>query len=180
MPRPPSTHTNASHTPRSTQEPDAISLLKDDHQAVRKLFDAFEKAQKHDHDARTTLVRRACEELTVHAIIEEELLYPAVQAALEEEDRPDVDEARVEHFLVKVLIERFETLKAGDAGFDATFRVMSEMVLHHIEEEESELFPKFKKSGADLVELGKQLMRRKENPDNRLPKDAGDNTLRLH
>ena len=79
----------------------------------KKLFDAFEKAQKDDLDAKTTLVRRACEELTVHAMIEEELLYPAAQEALDEDDRPDVEEAYVEHFLVKVLIDKFTTLKSG-------------------------------------------------------------------
>jgi hemerythrin superfamily protein len=178
MPRQPSTEMTES-APR-TPETDAIRLLKDDHEAVQKLFDAFEKVRENDLDAKTTLVRRACEELTVHAMIEEELLYPAAQAALDEEDRPNVDEAYVEHFLVKVLIEKFETLKAGDPGFDATFKVMSEMVRHHIEEEETELFPKLKKSGADLFELGKKLMRRKASLDARVPGDAGDNTLKLH
>lgn len=180
MSRPPSPETAKASPLHSTPEPDAISLLKDDHQAVQKLFDAFEKTQEHDLDAKATLVRRACEELTVHAMIEEELLYPSAQAALSEEDRPDVEEAYVEHFLVKVLIEKFETLKAGDTGFDATFKVMSEMVRHHIEEEEFELFPKLKKSGVDLDELGKKLLRRKEALEARVPKDAGDNTLSLH
>jgi hemerythrin superfamily protein len=166
---------------RTSQASDALSLLKDDHRAVVKLFDAFEKAKKtHDLDAKTTLVRRACEELTVHAMIEEELLYPAATEALDEDDRPDVEEAYVEHFLVKMLIEKFATLSASDAGFDATFKVMSEMVRHHIEEEESELFPKLRKSGADLVELGDKLARRKAQLDARIPKDAGDNTMRVH
>lgn len=166
---------------RTTEAGDAISLLKDDHRAVVKLFDAFEKVkQTQDLDAKTTLVRRACEELTVHAMIEEELLYPAATEALDEDDRPDVEEAYVEHFLVKMLIEKFATLSASDAGFDATFKVMSEMVRHHIEEEESELFPKLRKSGADLVDLGDKLARRKAQLDARIPKDAGDNTMRVH
>jgi len=147
---------------------------------IEKLFDAFEKTQKDDLDAKSTLVRRACEELTVHAMIEEELLYPAAQEALEEDDRPDVEEAYVEHFLVKVLIDKFTKLKAGEPGFDATFKVMSEMVRHHIEEEESDLFPKLRKSGADLGALGKKLIQRKEKLEAKIPKDAGDNTMRLH
>ncbi|GJH12823.1 hemerythrin domain-containing protein [Caballeronia sp. EK] len=178
MPTPPTQAGTA--IPRSAQTDDAIEFLMDDHRAVQKLFDAFEKAKDDDFDAKSTLVRRACEELTVHAMIEEELLYPAAQEALDEGDRPDVEEAYVEHYLVKVLIDKFTTLKAGEPGFDATFRVMSEMVQHHIEEEESDLFPKLRKSGADLNALGKKLIRRKEELDAKIPKDAGDNTMRLH
>lgn len=146
---------------------------------MQKLFDAFEKAKKDDLDAKATLVRRTCEELTVHAMIEEELLYPAAQEALNKDDRPNVEEAYVEHFLVKVLIEKFVTLKPGMPGFDATFKVLSDMG-HHIEEEESDLFPKLRKSGADLDELGKKLMQRKQALEARIPNDAGDNTTRLH
>lgn len=172
-----STHTTAS---RARQDPDAIQLLTEDHRAVQKLFDAFEKAPEDDLDARTTLVRRACEELTVHTMIEEELLYPAAEKALDEGDVPDVEEAYVEHFLVKVLIEKFAKLKAGEPGFDASFKVMSEMVRHHIEEEESDLFPKLRRSQADLGELGRKMAKRKSELAARLPKDAGDNTMRLH
>ncbi|SAK97723.1 cation-binding protein [Caballeronia pedi] len=169
----------ATGTSRPAQTEDAIELLRNDHRAVQKLFSAFEKAKDDDFDAKSTLVRRACEELTVHAMIEEELLYPAAQVALDEDDRPDVEEAYVEHYLVKVLIDKFTTLRAGEPGFDATFKVMSEMVQHHIEEEESDLFPKLRKSGADLNALGKELMQRKEELEAKIPKDAGDNTMRL-
>ncbi|MFM0323156.1 hemerythrin domain-containing protein [Caballeronia glebae] len=180
MPRQPSTQPTNPAASRADGSQDAIQLLTDDHRAVQKLFDAFEKAEKDDLDAKTTLVRRACEELTVHAMIEEELLYPAAQEALDEDDRPDVEEAYVEHFLVKVLIDKFTKLKAGDKGFDATFKVLTEMVSHHIEEEESDLFPKLRSSGADLDALGKKLMKRKEQLEAKIPKDAGDNTMRLH
>jgi hemerythrin superfamily protein len=180
MPRQTPTQTTPDANTRSTSHQDAIKVLTDDHRAVEKLFDAFKKAQKDDLDARAALVRRACEELTVHAMIEEELLYPAAQEALDEDDRPDVEEAYVEHFLVKVLIDKFTKLRPGEAGFDATFKVMSEMVRHHIEEEESDLFPKLRKSGADLEALGRKLMRRKEQLESKIPKDAGDNTMRLH
>lgn len=141
---------------------DAIALLKADHRAVEKLFDAFEKTKDGDHEAKGTLARRACEELTVHAIIEEELLYPAAHHALEKQDEIDIDEAYVEHYLVKTLIEKFESLRPGDAGFDATFKVMSELVKHHVEEEESELFPELRKSGVDLIALGAKLSARKD------------------
>ncbi|WP_321799048.1 hemerythrin domain-containing protein [Caballeronia sp. J97] len=179
MPRQATTQTTNAAS-RAARGPDAIQVLTEDHRAVQKLFDAFDKTQNDDLDAKTALVRRACEELTVHAMIEEELLYPAAQEALDEDDRPDVEEAYVEHFLVKVLIDKFTTLKAGDKGFDATFKVLSEMVRHHIDEEESDLFPKLRKSGADLNALGFKMIERKERLEAKIPKDAGDNTMRLH
>ncbi|OBR46160.1 hemerythrin domain-containing protein [Paraburkholderia tropica] len=182
MPREISHRISAAAETRSAaaDAPDAISLLKRDHQVVKSFFESFQKTATDDLDARATFVRRACEELTIHAMIEEELLYPAANEALDEDDRPDVEEAYVEHFLVKVLIEKFVTLKAGESGFDATFKVLSEMVSHHIEEEESELFPKLRKSGVDLVELGKKLQLRRDALNAKVPKDAGDNTMRLH
>ena len=140
---------------------DAITLLKADHRAVEKLFDAFEKAKDGDLDAKGALARRACEELTVHAMIEEEFLYPAAHRALEKQDKIDVDEAYVEHYVVKTLIEKFDSLRPGDVGFDATFKVMSELVKHHVEEEESELFPELRESGVDLMAMGAKLSARK-------------------
>lgn len=175
-------HTQPAETgnPMKATERDAIQLLVNDHRAVQKLFDAFGKAADNDLDGKNTLVRRACEELSVHTIIEEELLYPAAEQALEKEDVPDVEEAYVEHYLVKMLIEKFASLKAGDRGFDATFKVLSEMVNHHIEEEESELFPKLRKSGADLNELGMKMAKRKQSLEAKIPNDAGDRTNQMH
>jgi len=145
----------------STQTNDAIELLKADHRSVEKLFDAFEKARDDDLAAKGTLAQRACEELTVHAIIEEEILYPAAHKSLGKQDEIDVDEAYVEHYLVKTLISKFESLKPGDHGFDAAFKVMSELVRHHVEEEESELFPELQRSSVDLAALGQKIAARK-------------------
>jgi hemerythrin superfamily protein len=179
MPAPTPAPASNTATPSTAEGKDAVQVLMDDHRAVEKLFDAFTRAQRDDLDAKATLVRRACEELTIHAMIEEELLYPAAQQSLEEEDRPDVEEAYVEHFLVKVLIDKFATLKAGEPGFDAAFKVMCEMVRHHIKEEESNLFPKLRTSNADLAALGQKLTQRKEQLEAKIPQDAGDNTMRL-
>lgn len=149
----------------TSASPDALTLLEADHRAVEKLFDAFRKCRGDERDAleaKAALAQRACEELTMHTILEEELLYPAAQQSLPEDDKLDVDEAFVEHFLVKTLIARFETLKAGDKGFDATFKVMSELVGHHIEEEEGELFPALRRTDCDLGALGKKMAARRE------------------
>ncbi|SDR54238.1 Hemerythrin HHE cation binding domain-containing protein [Paraburkholderia fungorum] len=162
---------------------DALHLLEADHRAVEKLFKAFERAADDDLEAKAALAQRACEELTIHTMIEEELLYPAAQQALPESDKVDVEEAYVEHFLVKTLIGKFETLKAGEKGFDATFKVMSEMVGHHVEEEEEELFPELRKSKCDLRALGEKMERRKAELQGKLDavgsRQVGDKSAML-
>jgi hypothetical protein len=99
---------------------------------------------------------------------------------LPDSDKVDVDEAYIEHFLVKTLIAKFETLKAGEKGFDATFKVMSEMVGHHVEEEEEELFPELRKSKCDLRVLGEKMARRKAELQGKLDalgsRSVGDKT----
>jgi hemerythrin superfamily protein len=162
---------------------DALALLVADHRAVEKLFKAFERAADDDLDAKATLAQRACEELSIHTIIEEELLYPAAQEALPDSDKLDVEEAYIEHYLVKTLIAKFETMKAGDKGFDATFKVMSEMVGHHVEEEEEELFPELRKSKCDLHALGAKMAKRKAELQSKLDalgsRSVGDRTEML-
>ncbi len=161
---------------------DALAFLEAEHRAVEKLFKAFEKADD-DLDAKAALAQRACEELSIHTMLEEELLYPAAQEALPDSDKIDVEEAYVEHFLVKTLIAKFETMKAGDKGFDATFKVMSEMVGHHVEEEEEELFPELRKSKCNLRALGEKMANRKAELQSRLDsvgsRSVGDKTTTL-
>lgn len=121
--------------------------------------------------------RRSAAILSIHKMLEEELLYPAAQKALPDSDKVDVEEAYVEHYLVKTLIAKFESLKAGDKGFDATFKVMSEMVGHHVEEEEQELFPELRKSKLDLRALGEKMAKRKAELQARL--DAVGTSARM-
>ncbi|SAK47934.1 hemerythrin domain-containing protein [Caballeronia ptereochthonis] len=149
-------------TAQTSRQPDALDILEADHRAVEQLFDAFDRAPHDDLERKATLVQRACELLSIHSIVEEELLYPAARQALGGAKVIDVDEAYVEHFLVKTLIEKFANLKAGDAGFDATFTVLKENVTHHVEEEESTLFPEVRKTGVDLMTLGRKIEARKE------------------
>lgn len=160
---------SAAHTPRPI---DALDVLEADHRAIEQLFDAFERAERNDFDRKNTLAQRACELLTIHAIVEEEMLYPAAQEALGADQRIDVDEAYVEHFLVKTLIERFASLKAGDDGFDATFKVLKENATHHIEEEETTLFPEVRRTQMDLVALGARMAARKAALKERIAETA--------
>jgi len=148
-------------TDRSTDAPrDAIALLKQDHRTVSQLFDEFEKA---DEEEQSAIAQRVCQLLTVHAQIEEELLYPAAKECFEgdEENEDLVNEAEVEHGSAKELIAKIEGMSSGDEHFKATVTVLGEYIKHHVKEEESELFPQLKKTELDLKELGGRLAERK-------------------
>ncbi|MCG7399935.1 MULTISPECIES: hemerythrin domain-containing protein [Caballeronia] len=160
---------STAQTPRPI---DALDMLEADHRAIEQLFDAFERADHDDFERKNSLVQRACELLTIHTIVEEELLYPGAQNALEADRRIDVDEAYVEHFLVKTLIERFANLRAGEDGFDGTFKVLKENAVHHIEEEETVLFPAVRKTQMDLVAIGAKMAARKAALHERIAETA--------
>jgi hemerythrin-like domain-containing protein len=145
---------------RSSDAPrDAIALLKQDHRTVSALFEEFEKAEEEEQSA---IAQRVCQLLTVHATIEEELLYPAAKEAFEDEENDDlVNEAEVEHGSAKELIAKIEGMSSDDEHFKATVTVLGEYIKHHVKEEENELFPELKKTELDLKELGGQLAERK-------------------
>ena len=135
---------------------DAIAFLSAQHREVEELFKQFEKlGEDGSLDEKEPIVRIACEKLTVHATVEEEIFYPAAREV------PDVDsllnEAEVEHATAKDLIAQLDSMDAGDELFSATFTVLSEYIKHHVKEEEGELFPKLRKSGMDLDQLGEAL-----------------------
>ena len=139
---------------------DAITLLTDDHKKVQKMFKDYEKLVKQDNDeGKDELAQKICAELTIHAQIEEELVYSAAREVLDETDI--LDEAEVEHDSAKELISQIEAMQAGDELFDAKVTVLGEYVNHHIKEEQGELFPKLKKSDLDLEVLGDELEQRK-------------------
>jgi hemerythrin superfamily protein len=142
---------------RPSKPQDAIALLKADHKKVSDLFEQFEKSRS--AAKKKKLVDQICLELTVHTQIEEEIFYPAFKAALK--DKELVPEANVEHAAVKDLIAQVKGVEPGDEMYDARVKVMSEFVKHHVKEEQSEMFPKAKKSKLDLTELGAQMAARK-------------------
>jgi hemerythrin superfamily protein len=140
---------------------DAIALLKADHDEVKQAFKEFEKMDhEEDTEAMEELVIRVCEALKAHTTVEEEIFYPAVRAAIDDDDL--MNEAQVEHQSAKDLIEQLEGMDATDPLYPATFTVLCEYVLHHAKEEEDEMFPSAKKAKVDLDELGEQIQARKE------------------
>jgi hemerythrin superfamily protein len=144
---------------RRSQPMDAIALLKNDHREVESWFEQFEKSRSSAKKA--DLAERICKALTVHAQIEEEIFYPAFIEATGEEDLHH--EAVVEHDGAKKLIAQIEASSPEDDYFDAKVTVLSEMIKHHVKEEEQRggMFSEAKASDMDLAALGEQLAARK-------------------
>jgi hemerythrin-like domain-containing protein len=106
-------------------------------------------------------VQQICEELTVHAQLEEQAFYPEAQKALGDE-RDLVDEARVEHASLKWLIAQLENEGPDSELYGARVTVLKEYVQHHVREEEKEMFPKLRKTELDLDRLGQTLFEVKQ------------------
>jgi len=144
-----------------SDDDNALELLRNDHDEVKKLFDEYED-RKEDADATSKLeiVETICLALVLHASVEEELFYPAVGKA---EDAGDlIDEAAVEHQSIKDLIAQLQDSTPGDALYDAKVKVLGEYVQHHVHEEEGEIFPKARSADIDLDALGRRIKARKE------------------
>jgi hemerythrin superfamily protein len=138
---------------------DAVALLKADHRQVETWFSLFSKSkslQKKQH-----LASQICDALTVHTTIEEELFYPAFIEATGDKDMHH--EAVVEHASAKSLIAQIQSMSPTDDYYDAKVTVLSEMIKHHVKEEEQPggMFAEAKKSDLDLQALGEQLLARK-------------------
>src|SRR4051794_8664798 len=99
----------------------AISLLKEDHDRVKELFDQFEAAT--GRAAKTKLVRRVLVELKVQAALEEELFYPAVRKPVGKEVMNEADE---EHHVAKLLVAELDSMDGSESHFDAKFAVLAE------------------------------------------------------
>lgn len=145
---------------RASNSKDAIALLKSDHRQVEKWFAQFKKARAASR--RKTLAEQICNALKVHTTIEEEIFYPAFLAATEDEKLHH--EAEVEHDGAKKLIAEIEGAGPGDEYFDARVIVLSEMIKHHVKEEEQPggMFAEARKSDMDLDALGQRMKARKE------------------
>src|SRR6202011_5316402 len=146
--------------PRSAAvQQDAIALLKADHRQVEEWFEQFESTRSDGRKQKLAL--QCCQALKVHTQIEEEIFYPAFLEATEEEDIHH--EAEVEHDGAKKLIAEIEASQPDDDYYDAKVKVLSEMIKHHVNEEEKRdgMFAKARKSDMDLKALGEQLAARK-------------------
>jgi hemerythrin superfamily protein len=139
---------------------DAISLLKADHRQVEAWFSQFSKSK--NRQKKQQLATHICDALTTHTTIEEEIFYPAFIEATDDKDTHH--EAVVEHAGAKNLIAEIQAMSPDDDYFDAKVTVLSEMIKHHVKEEEQPggMFSEAKKSDMDLQVLGEQLHARKQ------------------
>jgi hemerythrin superfamily protein len=147
-------------TSRTKTTVDAIDMLKQDHDKVERSLKEFERMDRHDVEACQRLIQAVCEELKLHGTLEEEVFYPAVRAAIDDEDL--MNEAAVEHETARMLIDQLENMGVDDPNYFATFTVLGEYVRHHVKEEQGEMFPAAKKARIDLAALGARLRARKE------------------
>jgi hemerythrin superfamily protein len=145
---------------RKSAGKDAIAVLKADHRQVEGWFSQFKKSRSTERKGE--LARKICGALRVHTTIEEEIFYPAFLGATE--DTEIHHEAEVEHAGAKKLIAEIEGLSPGDEYYDAKVKVLSEMIKHHVKEEEKPggMFAEARKSDMDLDDLGRRLRSRKD------------------
>ena len=147
--------------PKTYEEMDAIALLKADHREVEDIFAKFEKAT--GKDRKQKLAEQVFLELKVHTIIEEEIFYPACRGQIEDDL---VNEAYVEHDAAKLLINEIEAGGPDEAFYDAKVKVLSEMIEHHVEEEEKRsegMFSQARAAGLDMDALADQMRARKQS-----------------
>ena len=165
-------------------EKDACELLDADHVAVKHLFVEYAR-QAHAGsagtgvgaqaaaaipDERLALARKICDELSVHAAIEEEIFYPALRGAIDEPEM--LDDAEAEHQEAKDLIARIEAITEADATLDELVAWLARAVEHHVKDERDHLFPKARTSGLDLEAMGTQLKQRQEELQGQLAQAA--------
>ncbi|MBW3511282.1 hemerythrin domain-containing protein [Janthinobacterium sp. NKUCC06_STL] len=151
---------SVSQTQAGMPDMDAIELLTQDHQTVKELFEQYEALSDRSLVSKRKLALKICEELSKHAMVEEEIFYPAVRdASRSNEDL--IDEAVVEHASAKELIAQIVAMAPGEDLYDAKVKVLSEQIDHHVLEEEGEIFPRARDAELDLQAMASQIAARK-------------------
>lgn len=137
--------------------PDPFSMLEQDHQEVDELFDQYSQAEDDVDDeddlieTKMDLIAEICAKLTMHAQIEEEVVYPELRAAI---DQPElIDESEIEHSTAKDLIAQLEEMEADDPEMDLTVETLAQCIRAHVAKEESEVFPMAREAGVDVERI---------------------------
>ncbi|HEU4345566.1 MAG TPA: hemerythrin domain-containing protein [Candidatus Binatia bacterium] len=148
--------------------PDAIEMLREDHRKVKELFEQFERSG--DSDGKEQVAHKTLQELELHAALEEEIFYPAAREHVHDEEQ--IHEALEEHHVAKLLIGELKKMSPDDERYEAKYKVLAESVKHHIQEEESEMFPMLE-DRLDADGLGAQMEERKQKLQQRMTSRAG-------
>ncbi|HLH31963.1 MAG TPA: hemerythrin domain-containing protein [Terriglobia bacterium] len=143
---------------------DAISLLTQDHRKVKRLLNSLDRTTDRATNRRETLLKQIETEIKMHSQLEEEIFYPVYRDAVRKSDGHLYYESLEEHHLVDIVLSELNSAKVNSEEFGAKGKVLKDLIDHHAEEEETEMFPKARKvMGADqLRELGNQLRERKQ------------------
>jgi hemerythrin-like domain-containing protein len=156
----------SSKSAKKPARPDAIALLKEDHKKVKGLLGDLEKSSMRAGPRAQKLVAQIDKELKIHTAIEEEIFYPAFRDAVRsKDDKKMYYEAKEEHHVVKLVMPEVKAGGMAIEEFAAKCKVLKELVEHHADEEEKEMFPEARKvlSRPELQELGERMaMRKKE------------------
>lgn len=148
---------------------DAISLLKQQHKSAREILDSLANTTDRGIKIRHELLAKLRSELTQHMLIEEEIFYPAFKAAVErKKDKRLYYEAQEEHKTAKAVLKDLVRSDPASVAFGAKVKVLKELVEHHIEEEEQEMFPRAREALAkqELVELAERMEVRRQAIEN--------------
>lgn len=144
---------------------DAITLLKEDHKKVKALLASLEKTTERSASRRVKLLSQIESEVKVHSTVEEELFYPAYRDAVrKKEDRELYQEALEEHHVVDLVMPEVKESDPAGEVFAAKAKVLKELIEHHADEEEKEMFKKARQamSASELQELGARMEERKK------------------
>lgn len=150
---------------------DAIQVLKQQHEEVASLFEQFEKARTR----KAALAQEICEKLSIHDKIEREIFYPAVNE--NEELKDMILEGLEEHHLVQILLKQISECDPSDETFEAKVKVLQELIEHHVEEEEQEMFKAIR--GAVDKKLLNELGRRLEEATQRFQQQEPEVTITM-
>jgi len=146
------------HHPVASDDPLALRILKEEHHVFRRLFDQAEDALDSE---RVKIANEICLRLEVHMTIEEEILYPALKPVI---GADEINEGIVEHASGKQLLAEIVQLDGTEELYKAKVHVLGEETIHHIDEEDEDLFEDAKAAHAegrvDLDALGEQLRAR--------------------
>jgi len=152
--------------PQPRKAKDAITLLKEDHKMVKGLLSQLEKTTERGAERRRKLLGQIATEVKVHTTIEEEIFYPAYRDAVKKkDDRELYQEALEEHHVVDLVLPELKRADPAGEIFGAKAKVLKELIEHHAEEEEKEMFPKARKvlGAAELRDLGNRMESRKRS-----------------
>lgn len=150
---------------------DAIALLKQDHELVKRLLEEATNAGEGQIDRKRQLVEQIFRELMVHERLEEDLFYPAFKEAANSKGKDLVAEGYEEHHVVDLVMEEMQDVDLDERKFDAKLKVMRENVEHHVKEEEEQMFPKARQALGDarIQELGREMLELKESLERQAP-----------